>query len=314
MPDAESNKKFRSPPYPSLALPKAIERAQQLYAKAQHHDVSHVVLADAWSYGAKSSGLWATAAALLHYGLLNDDGTGKGRKFKLTDAAHRIILDAEPNSTKRRETIQRAALKPMIHAELWAKYKDAKGLSDAVLKNYLMLDRRDAGQAPYSDGAADEVVRIYRDTVAFAGLADSGIVSPGEQGTVPEESGGRTDQTDQPAIVGDYVQWTSGGSDQFKRPRRVAWVSDDKRFLRVEGNPTGIPMSEVNVANPPSPLALGQPSGRGSEPPGTAGHSPINIYLTGNRLEIAASVDAEGLVKLKKMLDKYEDILKLLVP
>jgi len=34
--------------------------------------------------------------------------------------------------------------------------------------------------------------------------------------------------------------------------------------------------------------------------------------LTGNRLQITADVDAAGLVKLKEVLAKYEDILKLL--
>jgi hypothetical protein len=34
--------------------------------------------------------------------------------------------------------------------------------------------------------------------------------------------------------------------------------------------------------------------------------------LQGHRLKINATVDADGLVRLKQMLDKYEEILKLL--
>ena len=38
----------------------------------------------------------------------------------------------------------------------------------------------------------------------------------------------------------------------------------------------------------------------------------MSVLLQGNRLKISATVDAEGLAKLKQVLDKYEEILKLL--
>ena len=103
-------KRFRSPPYPAMDLSKAIERARTLYGKALHHPVPSNVLADAWKYGVKSSGLWATAAAMIQYGLLTDQGSGPSRRFTLTDDAIRIIKDADPNSEKRMEAIKRAAL------------------------------------------------------------------------------------------------------------------------------------------------------------------------------------------------------------
>ena len=38
----------------------------------------------------------------------------------------------------------------------------------------------------------------------------------------------------------------------------------------------------------------------------------INVLLTGKRLQITADVDAAGIKRLKQMLTKYEEILKLL--
>jgi hypothetical protein len=38
----------------------------------------------------------------------------------------------------------------------------------------------------------------------------------------------------------------------------------------------------------------------------------ISVLLVGNRLEIKANVDADGLAKLKQMLDKYEEILGII--
>jgi hypothetical protein len=156
-----------------MNLAKAIERAKQLYSKALHHAVGANVLADAWSYGIKSSGLWATAAGLIQYGLLHDDGTGDKRKFKLTDAAIRIIRDADPLSEKRINAIQRAALLPPIHRELWNKFLSAAQVHDIVIRNYLTLDRADEGKAPYSDASAEEVIRSYKETITFAGIGQS---------------------------------------------------------------------------------------------------------------------------------------------
>ncbi|MDX8541353.1 hypothetical protein RFM23_27400 [Mesorhizobium abyssinicae] len=172
--------RHRSPPYPYIDLAKAIERAKQVHAKAMHFATSIPVLSDAWKYGEKSSGLWATAAALLHYGLMRDEGSGPKRKFTLTDDAIRIIKDADPQSEKRRDAVKRAALTPTIHAELYDRFGTDPAISEVLLRNYLTLDRGDEGKATFSESAANDVIRIYKDTMAYAGMTDSAIL-PGEQ-------------------------------------------------------------------------------------------------------------------------------------
>lgn len=179
MPAAEAVKRFRSPPYPSIPLSRAIERAKQVYAKALHHPVGAGVIGEAWGLGLKSSGLWGHIGSLLQYGLLVDQGSGDKRKFNLSDAALRITRDADPNSPKRREAIQQAALKPPIFRELWDLFGTAD--SDALFKNHLVLDRQEAGKAPFSDAAAADVIKAYRDTISFAGLMQSD--------SIPEASG-----------------------------------------------------------------------------------------------------------------------------
>ena len=52
------------------------------------------------------------------------------------------------------------------------------------------------------------------------------------------------------------------------------------------------------------------PSPQDSGPPDDA--HQIDVLLRGNRLQITADVDAAGLGKLKDVLTKYEEILKLL--
>jgi hypothetical protein len=45
--------------------------------------------------------------------------------------------------------------------------------------------------------------------------------------------------------IGDYVQWTNGGQDQFQTPLRVVWLSEDGAYARVDGSSTGIPTHQL---------------------------------------------------------------------
>jgi hypothetical protein len=308
-PAQTSAKRFRSPPYPNIALSKAIERAKDLYGKALHHPVGIGVLADAWGYGQKSSGLWATAATLIQFGLLSDEGTGDKRRFQLTDAALRIVKDADPASAKRLEAIRRAALTPKIHKELWDLYGQSPEISDVVLKNHLTLDRSEGGEAAYSDMAADALISEYKDTISFAGLHKSGTLSDIVGGTQKDEKADERPRVQ--AQVGDFIQWTPAGIDQFKPPRKVVWVADDGKHVRVHGSQTGIPMSEISVVEAPkSEIVAASAYSANNE----KSKADISVLQVGDRLEITANVDSAGLAKLKELLDHYEKILSLLKP
>lgn len=172
-------KRFRSPPYPSIPLAKAVERVTEMYPRALHHDVPLEVLADAWGYSLKSGGLLSTASALTQFGLIFQEGSGQKRRYRVTESAIRIIQDPFPNSEKCRAAKARAALNPKIHNELWEKFRVAgvSGSMDATLKSFLTVDRMDAGEARYSSTAADELIEEYKQTIAFAGLTESSVVS-----------------------------------------------------------------------------------------------------------------------------------------
>ena len=115
--------------------------------------------------------------------------------------------------------------------------------------------------------------------------------------------------------VGDYVQWTSDGVDQFKPARKVRQIQD--RHAWVDGSQTGIPIGEVTVAEPPAPILVAKltalaKSGT-SENEGAANGNGISVLVTPQgRLQISADLDVKGIGKLKQMLEQYEQILKLL--
>ena len=91
--DDAKRKRMRSPAYPYINLETAIKRAQQFYDQEQRNAAPLRIAAKHWGYEPKSSGGQQTAAALISFGLMKDQGTGEARKLQLTDNALRILLD-----------------------------------------------------------------------------------------------------------------------------------------------------------------------------------------------------------------------------
>ena len=113
--------------------------------------------------------------------------------------------------------------------------------------------------------------------------------------------------------VGDYVQWTSDGVDQFKPARKVRQIQD--RHAWVDGSQTGIPISEVTVAEPPAPILVAKltaPAESGPSDNEGDGNGISVLVTPQGRLRISADLDVKGIEKLKQMLEQYEQILKLL--
>ena len=310
--ETEKTKRFRSPPYPMFDLGKAVERAKELHGKASAHSVGVQVLAEAWGMKSVDGKVWRTAASLIQYGLLQDFGTGKTRKFQITDSAKRIILDANPDSERRREMVQNAALGPMIHKELWERYGVASGLSDTVIKTHLTIDREESGEAPYSPAAADEVIATYRATLAYAGLHDSAKVSPQQEDTTEDD---KPDLSRSPAkaMVGEFVRWVCNGVVQFDA-RKVDWVSDDGRYLRVFGSPTGIPMDQIEKVPPPMAPPSSPRVQEASETQSDGKNKKLQVtaYVQNGRLQLTADVGLDEIEDLRQMLEGYKSILKFM--
>lgn len=62
---------------------------------------------------------------------------------------------------------------------------------------------------------------------------------------------------------------------------------------------------QANRQNPPAPNPDQTPMRRDSS------SDPIEVFLSGGRLQINANIGRSGITKLKQMLDKYEEILNL---
>lgn len=169
MAEKSKKKRVRSPNYPLVNLSVAVEAAQVLFDHDKRHPVPILIAHDRWKYKRGSSAANQCTAALKSYGLIDIQGKGDGRKLAVTEAGERIVRDAPD----RAERLQKAALSPSIHAELWSLYRE-KGLpSDDVIEAYLVWDREGAC---FNDDIVGGVIRRFRETIAFANVRSRDIM------------------------------------------------------------------------------------------------------------------------------------------
>jgi len=168
MSDAGQRKRLRSPPYPTLPLQRAIERAEQLYRQERDHATTITAAAKAWGVSPTSSSPIVTVAALKQFGLLVESADDNAiRKIRLTHDALRLILDKDQNSAARQEVLKKAFFTPKAFQEIWNKWNPDLP-SDTSVINYLVLEKRLSNQSPYSEQAASELLANYRASLAFA--------------------------------------------------------------------------------------------------------------------------------------------------
>lgn len=69
-----------------------------------------------------------------------------------------------------------------------------------------------------------------------------------DDGKLPTEEEMITEEVTPTGIkIGDAVQWTSQGTDQFAEPKKIKSISEDGEYAFVEGSDTGIPVKELSV-------------------------------------------------------------------
>lgn len=234
----------RSPAYPFISLPRALQRAEEFKKAEGFYPVPPESAYKAWGFGAKSSGARQTLAALKHFGLLVYVGLGDSRKVRLSDLAKRILLDPRPDSPDKPNLIREAALKPAIHAELYTMYPE--GLpSDTTLQAYLVLQRE------FNESGAKDLISEFRETADFASLF------------VNEQKSTVVERDDLAEIeTGDLVNVEIDGVLQFERPKRVRevrehggqlWVLTDGSDAWARYEQVVLQAKGLAVAPPPPP-------------------------------------------------------------
>jgi hypothetical protein len=145
------DKRTRSPNYPALSLPQAIERAGLIYRNQHTHAAPREVVVKSMGF-AGINGASATAySALLKYGLLDRHG----EDAKLSERAMSIL---HPNSgEERQQAIRDAASDPVLFQELSERFPGRLPVEE-VLRNYLIRKN-------FAPAALPTVILAYRETM-----------------------------------------------------------------------------------------------------------------------------------------------------
>ena len=204
MTDTDLEVRERSPRSPFVTLRKALERAKELFDEHDRHAVRVESATSAWGYGAKSSGGRQTVATLLMYGILQDSGSGADRKVQLTDAAFRYLVDEREE--QRASVVKQLALTPKIMSELWGAW-GAKPPGDAECRSQLRIERG------FTEAAAQDLLAIYKDNIAFAKLGVSDIVPSASPELDPvKKEPPLMHQSPQPQVLPPQPAFTPGES------------------------------------------------------------------------------------------------------
>ena len=87
--------------YPGIDLKLALQRSHALYQVERNHAAPVETILAHWGYKANSGKGLVILAALKKFGLLLDEGSGKGRKARLSEDAIKIVLDTRPETGDR---------------------------------------------------------------------------------------------------------------------------------------------------------------------------------------------------------------------
>lgn len=173
----------RGPSYPSMDLEEAVKKSMLFWQAEKRSPAPVTAAARHWGYSETSSSGKMAVAALIQYGLLEDQGAGEKRTVKLTPQALDIVLD-EPDSPNRIKALQAAVWHPKIYSELLSKWPAHELPSDHTLRYFLVREKA------YNESAVAGLLKDFRASIAYARMDKPGTIPPEQADSDPLNDGG----------------------------------------------------------------------------------------------------------------------------
>jgi len=209
--------RVRSPAYPALSLPDAIDVIRKVHSAQQRTPEPREVVVRHMGYAGISGRSDKALSALIKYGFL--EPYDKNR-LRVSDAAISILYpDPEQRGSPAKELVA-ASRAPALFAEIFARWEIRP--SDASLKNFLI-------QKGFNVNSVDQVARAFYETYDLvANFVDS------------NEPAGDTDDWDEGGEIVDI-------KDQAIPPLQQNFTLSEKTG---HGAPPTSPGSPINVTKP----------------------------------------------------------------
>lgn len=227
----DKSKRTRSPSYPVFDLETAVERASEFYEMEGFNEALVEVAVQSWGLTPGGSAGSRAVAALLNYGIFDDEGSGEERVVFLTELGKTIVLDERENSTERDEALKKAVLQPSIFQKLWEKW-GANLPSEANMRYFLI---RDLG---FNQKHVDKFINIFQSSIEFAGLLEE---NEGNSKVGPQVEGGRS-----------INEKKSTRDEHLSSPGKKVQDSGDENYLNI---PIPLICGSRATLNIPTPLS-----------------------------------------------------------
>jgi len=159
----------RGPSYPAFTLEDAVSKAKQFWAAAKRGAAPIAAVAKHWGYSETSSSGKIAIAALLQFGLLEDQGSRDSRTVKLTGRGLDIVLD-DPDSQRQLAALQDAVRAPKLYADILAKWPPHELPADGILRFYLIRDKS------FNENSVDGFIKDFRASIVYAKLDKPAII------------------------------------------------------------------------------------------------------------------------------------------
>ncbi len=179
-----TTKRTRSPAYPAVGLPQAMEMITVIFRHFQAHAAPVEAIGEALEMKPGGSSLNVRLSALKKYGLLEEEENEKtgAKSYRVTALAKDLIVSPK-DDPGRGEALRKAALMPTIYDALWSRFGPELP-ADSLIRAHLVRDRN------FNAQQVDGMISDFRATVEFAGLNGQGEAARGGE-IVEQEALGR---------------------------------------------------------------------------------------------------------------------------
>jgi len=148
--------RVRSPNFPVISLPAAIDRIKKIYAKEQTIPATRETIAEHLGYSGINGASLKVISALLKYGLIEET---KDKHFKVSQLALAILHPA--SDEEEGDALQQAAEGPALFQRLNTQFEGRRP-SDTNLRSWLLRNG-------FATSAVDSVITAYSETMDLVG-------------------------------------------------------------------------------------------------------------------------------------------------
>lgn len=148
--------RVRSPNFPVISLPEAIERIERIYNKEQTVPAERETLAQHLGYSGMNGASLKVISALGKYGLLEETGD---KQFRVSPLAMAIMHPADEQ--EKADALMEAASGPALFQRLNAQFEGRRP-SDTNLRSWLLRNG-------FAASAVDSVISSYSETMDLVG-------------------------------------------------------------------------------------------------------------------------------------------------